>query len=630
MKPTFLSPRFQRLTVPGTLLLVLLQRTPLVRALSQAETVLAASPIGQVLRSAMAAVASVGVMHSLAGATQFVQNPAGTVNATVGTEVQVAFTYTGTPSSPASFTINSGALPPGLSFTPAPQGSVIPSGTPAITGTPTQAGSYSVAVQGWNGPGGTGFTNGISQTIRFEITGGATSTAPAITTQPVSQTVTAGGSASFTVAATGSPSPTYQWRKDGAVLSGETSATLTLPNVQPTHAGAYTVVVSNIAGNVTSNEATLTVTPPAATPPTIAQQPSSHRIASGGTVVLEVVAVGATSYQWRREGVAIAGATGAMLFLENVNAATHAGTYTVVASNTAGSTTSAAATLSIEPVSAADQARLMNLSVRTTSGSGAQTLNVGFAVGGDGTAGEKPLLVRVIGPALAAFGVPGTMVDPTLTMRPLGSTAVTAANDNWSGNATVTSVGNAVQAFPLTNSGSADAAVVASVTGGGYTVLAEGKNDGTGIVLTEIYDATPGAGFAAETPRLVNLSARADVKTGAGVLVAGFVVSGGTSKTLLIRGIGPALAEFGLGGTLADPKLELYRLNGPKLQENDNWGGSVALSAVGSRVGAFGLTNVNSKDSMLLVTLPPGGYTAQISGVADTTGIALIEVYEVP
>jgi hypothetical protein len=172
--------------------------------------------------------------------------------------------------------------------------------------------------------------------------------------------------------------------------------------------------------------------------------------------------------------------------------------------------------------------------------------------------------------------------------------------------------------------------VVASVGQGPYTVLASGKNGTTGIVLTEIYDATPSGSVTANTSRLTNISARALAGTGDGVLIAGFAIQGTTAKTLLIRGIGPTLAGFGVSGTISDPKLEVYVFGGPKIYENDNWGGSSVLTTVGRSVGAFDITDTNSKDAILLITLPPGVYTAQVSGVNGVTGIALVEVYDVP
>jgi hypothetical protein len=141
----------------------------------------------------------------------------------------------------------------------------------------------------------------------------------------------------------------------------------------------------------------------------------------------------------------------------------------------------------------------------------------------------------------------------------------------------------------------------------------------------EAYDA--GGTNAA---RLVNVSARSAVSTGAGILIAGFVVSQDT-RALLIRGVGPALTGFGVSGALANPQLKIFQ--GTQLvAENNDWSvasntSGIAGSAQG--VGAFALP-ANSQDAALLITLPPNAYTAQVSGVNNGTGVGLIEVYEIP
>ena len=267
----------------------------------------------------------------------------------------------------------------------------------------------------------------------------------------------------------------------------------------------------------------------------------------------------------------------------------------------------------------------MNLAIRTNAGTGAQTLIVGFAVGGGGTAGEKPLLVRGVGPSLTQFGLTGVLADPVMTMFKDGATVAT--NDDWAGNAQVSARATQVAAFGLTSTASLDAALAASPTPGSYSVQVTGKNNGTGISLAEIYDASPAA--APGVPRLVNVSARTQVGSGNDILIAGFVVGGSTSRTVLIRAIGPGLAPFGVTGTLADPRLQLFA-SGTLLRENDNWNGDQLLVNMGNNVGAFEVADRQSRDAMLLLTLPPGSYTAQVSGANSGTGVALVEVYEVP
>lgn len=132
----------------------------------------------------------------------------------------------------------------------------------------------------------------------------------------------------------------------------------------------------------------------------------------------------------------------------------------------------------------------------------------------------------------------------------------------------------------------------------------------------------------AASVRLNNLSARGRVGTGEDVLVAGFTIGGQRSKSVLIRGIGPALSTFGVTAALADPRLDLYS-GSTQLDSNDNWGGTVGFVGITRYLGAFPLTE-GSRDAAMLVTLAPGSYTAQVSGVGGSAGIALLEIYELP
>ena len=170
---------------------------------------------------------------------------------------------------------------------------------------------------------------------------------PVITAQPTSQSVVAGSSVSFSVTATGTAPLSYQWRKGNQDIVGATSPTYTLSNVQSGDAASYSVVVSNSAGTVTSSGATLTVTI-VGTPPTITAQPSDQTVGAGTNVTLRVGVSGTApfTYQWRKNGAAIAGATSDTLQLPGVTA-TSGGSYTVLVGNAFGSATSNPATLTV-------------------------------------------------------------------------------------------------------------------------------------------------------------------------------------------------------------------------------------------------------------------------------------------
>ena len=154
-----------------------------------------------------------------------------------------------------------------------------------------------------------------------------------------------------------------------------------------------------------------------------------------------------------------------------------------------------------------------------------------------------------------------------------------------------------------------------------------GVNGATGTVIAELYDATASGTFGPTTARLINVSVLKQISAGT-TLTAGFVIGGTTARTVLVRAIGPTLVGFGVASPMADPKLDLFS-GQTVIASNDNWGGDAQLTAVGTAVGAFEIVNLASKDAVLVVTLAPGNYTAQVSGIGGG-GTALVEVYEVP
>jgi hypothetical protein len=190
-----------------------------------------------------------------------------------------------------------------------------------------------------------------------------------------------------------------------------------------------------------------------------------------------------------------------------------------------------------------------------------------------------------------------------------------------------------VGAFPWSVATSHDAALDQSLASGTYTAQVAGQGGDTGDALVEIYDATPAGTYTTALPRLINLSARVNVGSGSNELLAGFVIGGDSALTVLIRASGPAIAAapFSVPGTLPDPQLTLQNpATGATLAQDITWGGDANVAAAAASVGAFSWSSPTSHDSALLITLPPGRYTAAVAGSTGDSGVALVEVYEVP
>jgi uncharacterized delta-60 repeat protein len=272
--------------------------------------------------------------------------------------------------------------------------------------------------------------------------------------------------------------------------------------------------------------------------------------------------------------------------------------------------------------SASQVSRLGNVSTRAYTGTGAQALAAGFVVGGTGS---LPVLVRGIGPSLAAFGLSNFLGDPQLTLFNGMSTPL-VSNDNWNSvptqAAAIQTAEAAAGAFALTSS--LDAAALATLPAGNYSFQVTGQNGGTGIALAEAYDLTSGAPPYGAS-RLVNISTRALTAPGAQTLTAGFVVGGANLKRVLIRAVGPGLVNFGVPGTLADPEISVF--SGSNLVAFQSGSPALDVLPASTATGAFALS---AGDTALCLTLGPGAYTVQASSVSGASGIVLLEIYEVP
>ena len=270
---------------------------------------------------------------------------------------------------------------------------------------------------------------------------------------------------------------------------------------------------------------------------------------------------------------------------------------------------------------------LGNISTRSFVQTGDNVMIGGFIVQGPQT---KRVIIRAIGSELTQHGVPDAMSNPTLELHDV-SGALIASNDDWHR----TIIGGIItsdQWVDIINSGHApkdgrESAIIADLPPGNYTAIVRGVNDTTGVALVEVYDLSP------ETDStLGNVSTRSFVQTGDNVMIGGFIVQGTELKTVIVRAIGPELTPFGVPNALADPTLELHDETGALIASNNNWvqtiiGGIITTNQVRD-IRNSGHAPTDPRESAIIATLPPGNYTAIVHGVNDTTGVGLVEVYD--
>jgi hypothetical protein len=409
--------------------------------------------------------------------------------------------------------------------------------------------------------------------------------------------------------------------------------------ITPVGVGTATLSIraADVNGNFASTTLNVTVTAAASSAPTISVQPVTQTMLPGGTVAFSVVATGVPTptYQWTRSSgqpgagtaVLIPGATSPTLVLSGTsgNYAALAGNYSVVVTNSVNAVTSAPAALTI--ANSPDFGHLTNLAIFATLTPAVPDFTVATVVGvGTGT---KPLLVRAVGPSLEQLKVPGFVTDTTADLF-LGSTQL-GTNDDWGGTTVLSNAFTSVGAFPYAAVNSKDSAFfLPAAQPGSYSMRVSGVRGATGLILAEIYDGTPGGTFTSATPRLLDVSVLKQIAAGESLTV-GFTIGGGTSRTVLVRAAGPALTALGLpsASVMADPKMDLY-LGSGVIGSNDNWGGDPQVNATFDSVGAFRFADPASKDAVIIATLAPGNYTAVVTGGPGSSGLAVIEVYDVP
>ena len=256
--------------------------------------------------------------------------------------------------------------------------------------------------------------------------------------------------------------------------------------------------------------------------------------------------------------------------------------------------------------------QLLNISTRMQVQTGDNVLIGGFIITGNAA---KKVILRAIGPSLTAQGVDGALADPVLELHgPDGSLIM--SNDNWKDMQQ-----SDIEATGIPPTNDAESALIATLSPGGYTAIVSGKNNTSGVGLVEGYDLDQPA-----DSQLANISTRGIVQTGSNVMIGGFILGNqnGTAN-ILIRALGPSLAQQGVKGVLADPTLELHDSDGDLIMSNDNWKDSQQ-----AEVEATGIPPTNELESAIVVTLSPAAYTAILAGKNGATGVGLVEVYRLP
>ena len=288
------------------------------------------------------------------------------------------------------------------------------------------------------------------------------------------------------------------------------------------------------------------------------------------------------------------------------------GSYTVTFSGGSVATAQRAVTVSaaqntkadyIAAASGPQPATLANISTRAVVGTGENVMIGGFIITGTQA---KRIVIRAIGPSLP---MPDKMLDPVLELHD-STGGIAGFNDNWSQNANSQEI--ALSGFAPTNP--SEPALLVTLTPGAYTAIVRGANQTVGTAVVEAYDLDPAA-----NSKLANLSTRASVLTGDNILIGGLIVIGQASADVIVRAIGPSLP---IAGAMVDPTLDLRDSNGAPLGFNDNW-----RLTQQTAISATGLQPTRDAESAILISLPPGAYTAIVRGANTSTGVAVIEVY---
>jgi len=477
--------------------------------------------------------------------------------------------------------------------------------------------------------------------------------APTISSQPASLSPVVGAAANFSVTAAGTAPFTYQWYKNGTAIVGATASAYSIAAVTVASAGSYKVVVTNGAGSVTSNLATLSVL----VPPSISSQPLSLSVASGKAASFSVVASGTApfSYQWYLNSSAISGATSATY---SISAAGNAsvGSYSVRVSNSIGSVVSSAATLSLilppsvssQPASLViNQGKAASFSVTvggsapftyqwTKNGSaisGATAASYSIAAVDASSAGSYVVIVSNAAGSVSSSAATLSVVSvPVVVTQPISLTVYAGKPASFS----VVATGGSGLSYQWYKGSQA----IAGATAASYSIAETSSTDASSYSVTvsnsagSVKSATASlvVNAAATFNRMCTISVRTVVDASNPSSVIGFVTDGSNTRRFLVRGVGPGLSAYGATGVLAQPKIEVRsKVLGVEtvIASNSSWSAEPKAAEAFIESGAFALA-AGSADAAAVIEVPAGSYTVTLTGVAGSTGVALVEIYELP
>ena len=357
----------------------------------------------------------------------------------------------------------------------------------------------------------------------------------------------------------------------------------------------------------------------------------NYTLGTAGTLILEVAGTNGAAGQFDQLNITGSASLNGNLVVQTIGgftpaigdtfklltSGTETGSFASVSSNAQATVSATGVTIKIDPSKPnPTTGQPLNIATRLQLQGGNNGLIEGFIITGP-SGSTKKVLIRGIGPSLAQYNIPGLLTDPLLELHD-GAGGLIVANDNWQSGDT-SQIPTAFQP-----SDPRESVIVATLTVGAngssaYSAVLKGANGETGVGVAEVYDFETGS-----LAKLANIATRGLVQTGDNVMIGGFIIGGTEPAKVLVRVTGPTLAKFNITGQLDDPTLELHDANGGVIS-NDNW-----RETQESEIIATTIPPADDREPAIFATLVPGSYSAVVRGKNNTTGIAVVEAYNLP